>query len=103
MKIDLSGTAAHCHRLDRRNRTHPPYELLSDQDLAFKRALSVPVLNVKAAGRHVLKCVTLICQGDEFIHDFYPVVSCRQERRSSHRLAESPPIGAPLTSVRSSD
>jgi len=32
----------HCHRLDRRNRTHPPYELLNDQDLASSARCRFP-------------------------------------------------------------
>jgi peroxiredoxin len=50
-----------------------PFELLSDQHLAFKTALSLPVLDVQAAGMTVLKRVTLICNDQEIIKVFYPV------------------------------
>jgi peroxiredoxin len=54
-------------------RIHLPYELLSDQHLAFKEALSLPIFDVTVAGMQVLKRVTLVCQDDEIIHVFYPV------------------------------
>lgn len=54
-------------------RIHLPYELLSDEHLNFKHALSLPVHDVTVAGQQVLKRVTLICRDDEIIHVFYPV------------------------------
>lgn len=54
-------------------RIHLPYELLSDQQLLFKNALSLPAFDVKVAGMTVLKRVTLICRDDEVIHVLYPV------------------------------
>jgi len=54
-------------------RLHLPYELLSDETLAFRDALSLPAFDIKVAGTTVLKRVTLVCQGDEIIHVFYPV------------------------------
>ena len=41
-------------------RIHLPYELLSDQHLAFKEALSLPIFDVTVAGMQVLKRVTLV-------------------------------------------
>jgi len=54
-------------------RIHLPYELLSDQHLAFKQALSLPVIDVKVQGKEVLRRVTLICLDQKIIHVFYPV------------------------------
>jgi peroxiredoxin len=54
-------------------RLHLPFELLSDQHLEFKNALSLPVLDVQVAGMTVLKRVTLICNGQRIIKVFYPV------------------------------
>ena len=54
-------------------RLHLPFELLSDDNLEFKKALSLPVLEVEVLGRPVLKRVTLVCLDDAIIHVFYPV------------------------------
>ncbi|MFH1805999.1 MAG: peroxiredoxin [Pseudomonadota bacterium] len=54
-------------------RLHLPYDLLSDENLAFQSALSLPLFEVKAAGRPVLRRVTLICRDARIIKVFYPV------------------------------
>lgn len=54
-------------------RIHLPYDLLSDEHLAFQSALSLPVFDIKVAGTTVLKRVTLICDDARISHIFYPV------------------------------
>ena len=54
-------------------RIHLPYELLSDEHLAFQLALSLPVFDVQVAGTTVLKRVTLICRDGRIERVFYPV------------------------------
>ncbi len=54
-------------------RIHLPYELLSDENLTFQKALSLPVFDLQVAGTTVLKRVTLICDDRQISHVFYPV------------------------------
>lgn len=54
-------------------RLHLPFDLLSDENLVFQQALQLPLFDVLAAGRRVLKRVTLICREARIVHVFYPV------------------------------
>lgn len=50
-----------------------PFELISDEKLAFARALRLPTLGVRVGGSEVLKRVTLVCKDGVIVHVFYPV------------------------------
>jgi peroxiredoxin len=52
-------------------RLHLPFDLLSDADLAFARALSLPTFEVE--GMTLIKRVTLILSDGMIEHVFYPV------------------------------
>nr|WP_084407048.1 GNAT family N-acetyltransferase [Pedobacter panaciterrae] len=52
-------------------RIHLPFELISDQDLCFAKALKLPVFEVQ--GTSYLKRVTLIFSEGKIIKYFYPV------------------------------
>jgi peroxiredoxin len=52
-------------------RLHLPFEVLSDADLRFARALRLPTFEV--AGMTLIKRLTLILQGGRIEHVFYPV------------------------------
>nr|WP_233167130.1 GNAT family N-acetyltransferase [Pedobacter sp. ASV2] len=52
-------------------RIHLPFELISDQDLSFAKALKLPVFEVE--GTSYLKRVTLIFNEGKIIKYFYPV------------------------------
>ena len=54
-------------------RIHLPFELLSDADLEFQKALDLPLLEVLVQGKPVLKRVTLICSDGVIDQVFYPV------------------------------
>jgi peroxiredoxin len=53
------------------SRLRLPYELLSDQDLAFTNALGLPTF--EAGGRGLIKRVTLIVREGRVVKYFYPV------------------------------
>lgn len=52
-------------------RLHLPFELLSDADLAFTHALTLPTIVVE--GLRLVKRLTLIARGGRIEHVFYPV------------------------------
>lgn len=52
-------------------RLHLPFTLLSDADLAFTKALGLPVLNV--AGRTLLKRLAMVIDEGQIVKVFYPV------------------------------
>jgi peroxiredoxin len=52
-------------------RLHLPFEILSDADLAFARALKLPTF--EAQGRELIKRLTLMVEGTRIAHVFYPV------------------------------
>jgi peroxiredoxin len=52
-------------------RLHLPFELLSDESLAFARALRLPTF--EAAGMTLIKRLTLIIRGSVIEHVMYPV------------------------------
>ncbi|WP_211274529.1 peroxiredoxin [Paenibacillus oryzae] len=52
-------------------RLHLPFPLLSDETLAFSRALSLPLF--KAGGMTLIQRLTLIINGGRIEHVFYPI------------------------------
>jgi peroxiredoxin len=54
-----------------RERLHLPFELLSDESLAFTDALSLPTFTPDSV--RLLKRLTLICHSGSIEHVFYPV------------------------------
>lgn len=54
-------------------RLHLPYELLSDEQLEFARAMRLPFLEVEVGGKKVLKRITLVLRGGAVETFFYPV------------------------------
>src|SRR5262249_11831397 len=52
-------------------RLHLPFELLSDADLRFVRALRLPTFQV--AGMTLIKRLTLVARDDKIEHVLYPV------------------------------
>lgn len=54
-------------------RLHLSYPLLSDKDLTFTQAMSLPVFDVRVAGSPVNKRVTLIFRDGVIAKVFYPV------------------------------
>ena len=52
-------------------RLHLPFELLSDEKLAFARALKLPTFEVE--GMKLIKRITLIAREAEIVKVFYPV------------------------------
>lgn len=52
-------------------RLHLPFEVLSDADLAFAKALRLPTFEF--AGETFLKRLTLFVEGGRIVHCFYPV------------------------------
>jgi peroxiredoxin len=48
-----------------------PFALLSDDNLKFANALSLPIMEIE--GKTLIKRITLICDGKEIKHVFYPV------------------------------
>lgn len=55
------------------DRLRLPYDLLSDEHLLAQRALKLPLMPVKAAGRPVFRRFTVVCQNSLIIKVFYPV------------------------------
>jgi len=53
------------------DRLHLPFALLSDQDMALTRALTLPTF--KAAGMTLLKRLSLVIRDGKIAHVFYPV------------------------------
>ena len=54
-----------------RERLHLPFDLLSDESLAFTNALSLPTFTPASA--RLLKRLTLVCHSGVIEHVFYPV------------------------------
>jgi peroxiredoxin len=52
-------------------RLHLPFEVLSDAELRFARALSLPLFEVE--GNELIKRLTLVVRGGVIEHVFYPV------------------------------
>ena len=53
------------------DRLHLPFALLSDADLAFAKALALPLF--EADGMTLIKRMTLIVRDSRIVHVFYPV------------------------------
>ena len=60
-------------------RLHLPFEVLSDAELRFQRALKLPTFEV--AGMTLLKRLTLVLSRGEVEHAFYPVFPPDQSAR----------------------
>jgi peroxiredoxin len=59
------------YQREARDRLHLPFALLSDEDLAFTRALRLPTLEVE--GLTLIKRLTLVLRDGRVEHVFYPV------------------------------
>ncbi len=59
------------YQLEAKLRLHLPFELLSDRDLIFAKAIELPMFEV--AGKQLIKRVTLIAEDGKIIKVFYPV------------------------------
>ncbi len=70
-KIFGLSTQDSAYQLEAVERLHLPFELLSDQNLALSKALSLPTFS--AAGMLLIKRVTLILKDGEVEKVFYPV------------------------------
>lgn len=66
--LSVQGTN---HQREAKARLHLPFELLSDEDLAFTRALNMPTFEVK--GQTYIKRTTLIVRDGRIEDVFYPV------------------------------
>jgi peroxiredoxin/hemoglobin-like flavoprotein len=53
------------------NRLHLPFELLSDRDLSFAKALKLPIFEIEE--QQFIKRVTLIANAGKIVKFFYPV------------------------------
>jgi peroxiredoxin len=53
------------------NRLHLPFELLSDRDLSFAKALKLPMFEIDE--KQLIKRVTLIANAGKIVKVFYPV------------------------------
>lgn len=61
-----------CHELNElRARLGLPFELMSDESGALKRALNLPTFSI--GGKQYIRTLTLIIIGGRIAHDFYPV------------------------------
>ena len=70
-KIFGLSTQDSTYQLEAVERLHLPFELLSDQNLALAKALSLPTFS--AAGMLLIKRVTLILKDGKVEKVFYPV------------------------------
>ncbi|KAF4548071.1 Redoxin-like protein 3 [Elsinoe fawcettii] len=59
------------YQQEAKDRLHLPYELLSDEKLAFAKALNLPTFDY--SGRTLIKRMTLIIKDGKVIKVFYPV------------------------------
>jgi peroxiredoxin len=66
----LSTQSTACQR-EMAERLHLPFAVLSDAELRFARALSLPVFEVE--GMHLIKRLTLVVRNGVIEHVFYPV------------------------------
>lgn len=65
------STQSTSYQSEAAKRLHLPFALLSDDNLKFANALSLPLMDVE--GQTLIKRITLICDGNEIKHVFYPV------------------------------
>jgi peroxiredoxin len=66
--LSTQSTAAQTEAAER---LHLPFELLSDSDLCFAKALKLPTFEIE--GKQLIKRVTLISEAGKIIKVFYPV------------------------------
>jgi peroxiredoxin len=65
------STQATDYQKEMAERLHLPFEVLSDADLAFVRALKLPTFDIE--GMTLVKRLTLVLSGKRIEHVFYPV------------------------------
>jgi peroxiredoxin len=65
------STQANEYQKEAKERLHLPFELLSDENLVFANALSLPVMKIE--NMHLLKRLTLIFDKGKVVKYFYPV------------------------------
>jgi peroxiredoxin/FMN phosphatase YigB (HAD superfamily) len=59
------------YQVEASNRLHLPFELLSDRDLGFAKALKLPMFEID--GKQLIKRITLIANAGKIVKVFYPV------------------------------
>jgi peroxiredoxin/hemoglobin-like flavoprotein len=59
------------YQVEAANRLHLPFELLSDLDLNFAKALKLPMFKIDE--KQLIKRITLIANGGKIVKVFYPV------------------------------
>jgi peroxiredoxin len=59
------------YQLEAANRLHLPFELLSDRDLSFAKALKLPMFEIDE--KQLIKRITLIANAGKIVKVFYPV------------------------------
>lgn len=59
------------YQIEAANRLHLPFELLSDSDLNFSKALNLPMFEIE--GKQLIKRITLVAEAGKIIKVFYPV------------------------------
>jgi peroxiredoxin len=59
------------YQVEAANRLHLPFELLSDLDLNFAKALKLPMFEIDE--KQLIKRITLIANGGKIVKVFYPV------------------------------
>ena len=65
------STQSSTYQQEAATRLHLPFELLSDEQLAFTKALELPTLHV--GGKELIRRVTLIAKSGRIAKVFYPV------------------------------
>jgi peroxiredoxin len=59
------------HHVEVKGRLHLPYDLLSDEELAFVKSLGLPTFEWE--GQKLLKRVTIAVRGGKIVKIWYPV------------------------------
>jgi peroxiredoxin len=59
------------YQVEAANRLHLPFELLSDRDLSFAKALKLPMFEIER--KQLIKRLTLIADAGKIVKVFYPV------------------------------
>lgn len=59
------------YQMEAVERLHLPFELLSDCDLSFAKALNLPMFEIE--GKQLIKRVTFIAESGKIVKVFYPV------------------------------
>jgi peroxiredoxin len=96
-KVFGLSTQSSEYQLEAKLRLHLPFELLSDRDLHFAKAIELPIFEI--AGKQLIKRITLIAEDGRIVKVFYPVfppdrnaddaIHWLRERAISRKLSDS--------------